>query len=230
MSDEEVDGEEYLKKIIQMRFPLPKPEKQYLFNILFARIDSVIDVDKNDIVRLQRLFHSGFKNLFPTVRDIKRYINSIRLDLAAIGREEINPVDFLGVGAIRVFAPAIYQSMVDEKDAFIGLDSGFINDPNRSEEREKRKNICENIIAEKSPEGLSDIVKTIIHELFPQCRSLYSNTHYGPDWESEWRKELRVCSKHFFDRYFSLSVPSTSVSENTINDLLRNINSRGKIH
>ena len=214
ISDEESDGEEFLKKIIQVRFFLPKPEKQFLFKILISEINSVIgNTSENDRARFQNLFDSGFKDLFTTIRDINRYINSIKLNLAIIGREEINLIDLIGVEAIRVFAPDVYHYMIIEKNAFIDFDSKVISiNSNQSETREIRRNICESIIVGKSPKGLSNGIRAIIYELFPQCRGLYFNEHYTSDWVKPWRKELRACSKYHFDKYFSLSMPSTSIN------------------
>jgi predicted KAP-like P-loop ATPase len=217
-----IKGEEYLKKIIQVSFTLPKPDPQDLFKILFSDIDATIkDFDEKywDEVRWGNLFHSAFKKLFPTIRDIKRYISSLRLDLEIIGKEEVNPIDFLGIEAIRVFAPKVYLAMADEKRAFTTTDSLYVGyDNNR--DRESRKNICEQIITEKSPAGLADIIREIIQQLFPQVNGLYSNTHYGHDWQQGWRQQLRVCSEDIFDKYFSLSVPSAALSEKSLNDFL----------
>src|SRR6266567_5795076 len=124
-----IKGEEYLKKIIQVSFPLPKPDPQDLFNILTSDIETTMHgFDKKywDEVRWGNLYFSGFKSLFPTVRDIKRYISSLRLDLAVISQEEVNPIDFLGTEAIRVFAPDVYLAMTDEKQAFTATDSRYL--------------------------------------------------------------------------------------------------------
>jgi predicted KAP-like P-loop ATPase len=88
-----------------------------LYKILCDDIDLTIngfDEKYWDEVRWGNLFHAGFKKLFPTIRDIKRYINSLRLDLEIIGKEEVNPIDFLGIEAIRVFAPDTYFVMAAE--------------------------------------------------------------------------------------------------------------------
>ena len=215
-------GEEYLKKIIQVSFTLPKTDPQDLFKILFSDIDATIngfDEKYWDNGRWGNLFHSAFKKLFPTIRDIKRYISSLRLDLEIIGKEEVNPIDFLGIEAVRVFAPEVYLAMADEKQAFTTTDSLYVGH-DTSRDRESRKNICEQIITEKSPKGLADTIREIVKQLFPQVDGLFSNTHYGHDWKQGWRQQLRVCSEDIFDKYFSLSVPSSALSEKRLNDFL----------
>lgn len=220
-----IRGEEYLKKIIQISFTLPKPDPQDLFKILFSDIDATIkDFDEKywDDVRWGNLFHSALKKLFPTIRDIKRYISSLRLDLEIMGKEEVNPIDFLGIEAIRVFAPEVYLAMADEKRAFTTTDSLYVGH-NNSRDRESRKNICEQIITEKSPDDLADTVREIVQQLFPQVKGLYSNTHYGHDWQQGRRQQLRVCYEDIFDKYYSLSVPSAALSEKSLKDFLTTI-------
>src|SRR6266567_1074293 len=225
MNENGIKGDEYLKKIIQVSFTLPKPDPQDLFRILFSDIDASIqgfDEKYWDDVRWGNLFQSSFRSLFPTIRDIKRYVSSLMLDLAIIGKEEINPIDFLGIEAIRVFAPELYLAMADEKRAFTTTDSMYVGINNRGN-RDERKNIYERIITERSPQGLTDPVREIILQLFPQVAGLYTNHYYGHEWQQEWRKQLRVCSDDIFDKYFSLSVPSSTLSEKSLNDLLATI-------
>jgi len=222
MSEDGIIGEEYLKKIIQVSFPLPKPDPQDLFNILTSDIETTMHgFDKKywDEVRWGNLYFSGFKSLFPTVRDIKRYISSLRLDLAVISQEEVNPIDFLGTEAIRVFAPEVYLAMADEKQAFTATDSMYFGSGN-GRDREERKNLCEHIITEKSPPKLTKAIRGIVHELFPQVKGLYTNHYYTYESQLRWRKQLYVCAEDIFDKYFSLSVPSSTLSEKILQDLL----------
>lgn len=222
MNENGIKGEEYLKKIIQVSFTLPRPDPQDLFRILFSDIDASIqgfDDKYWDEVRWGNLFHSGLKHLFPTVRDIKRYISGLRLDLAIIGNEEVNPIDFLGIEAIRVFAPDVYLAIADEKLAFTTTASSFVGGGD-GRARDDRKGICEHILTEKSPSGLADAMREIVQQLFPQVAGLYTNTYYGYEWQQEWRKQLRVCAEDIFDKYFSLSVPTNTLSEKSLKEFL----------
>ncbi|HVB20693.1 MAG TPA: P-loop NTPase fold protein [Ktedonobacteraceae bacterium] len=221
-----IKGDEYLKKIIQVSFTLPKPDPQDLYNILLFDLDTTIkgfDQKYWDDERWGNLFYSGFKRFFPTIRDIKRYISSLQLDLEIIGSEEVNPIDFLGIETIRVFAPEVYLTMADQKRVFTAINSLYVGS-GTSTDRDNRKNICEGIIREKSPEGLAEAVKEIVLQLFPQMKGFYTNTYYGYEWQLNWRKQLRICAEDIFDKYFSLSVPSSTLSEKSLKDFLSNIN------
>ena len=252
-----IEGEGFLKKIVQLPFPLPRVDQRDLFQILFREIRETIksfdgkswgweswedffdpDLDEdnfhpNDLRRRwEDLFDSCLIKLFPTVRDIRRYINGLRLDLEIIGKEEVNPVDFLGIEAIRILAPNVYFAMAEEKDTFAfpavekiygkhrvdPLPFPGMTDRSSTPDEKTRKEICERIIEDKSPEGLSGKIWKIVEELFPQMDS-----DPTPEFRQTWRKELRVCSGAVFDRYFCLSVPSASLSEKSLNDFLSTV-------
>lgn len=214
ISEQGMPGGEYLKKIVQLGFALPEIAPEDLFRILLDDIDATIRGLDNrhwDDVRWGNLFHSGFKELFQTVRDVKRYINSLRLDFEIMGADEVNTIDFLGVEAVRVFAPKVYSAMASEKSVFAYTGSYENPDPN------SRKQTFKEII-EESPKGLSNPISGIIEQLFPQMSS-----NYDFSFQQTWRRELRVCSEDIFDKYFSLAIPSTVLSERSLKDFLSTV-------
>jgi predicted KAP-like P-loop ATPase len=213
-----------LKKIIQVSFPLPKPDPQDLYNILISDINvSMQGFDKKLWIekRWGNLYHAGFKLLFPSIRDIKRYISGLRLDLTIIGKEEVNPFDFLGVEALRIFASDVYMAIADGKQTFTTIGSTYLDG---SRDREERKRIFEQTVNEKSPPELAGAVKDIALFLFPQVAGLYTNYYYGHHSQLEWRKQLQVCSEDLFDKYFSLTITSNTLSEKSLKDVLATIN------
>lgn len=231
MNENGITGEDYMKKIIQVSFTLPNPDPLDLINILTSDIVTTIqgfDEKYWNEVRWGNLFHSGFKRLFPTIRDIKRYISSLRLDLAIIGEEEVNPIDFLGIEAIRVFAPDVYLAMADEKQTFTATDSGYVGGFSGDDRVEKRI-IFERIITEKSPPGLAEAMRELVKYLFPQVAGLYTNHYYGYPSQLEWRKQLQVCSTDIFDKYFLLSIPSNTLSEKSLKGVLATIDNQAAL-
>ena len=151
-------------------------------------------------------------------------------------------MDFLGIEAIRVFAPDVYFAMANEKRtfAFPATDNiykrakplpfpgveGWIDVP--AEDPSKRKDIFEKIIDKDSPESFSDTIAEIIRKLFPQVENLYSDEPHN-NWEQEldhWTQQLRVCSGAVFDKYFSLSIVFSVLSEKNLNDFLTKIDDR----
>lgn len=225
LDEKGIKGDEFLKKIIQVSFTLPRPDPQDLYAILLADLDIILqgfDQKYWDSVRWGNLFYSSFNKFFPTIRDIKRYISSLSLDIEIMGKEEVNPIDFFGIEAIRVFAPEVYLTMADEKLLFTSIDRIY---GGTNSDRESRKKSYEQIITNKSPEKLAGVIREITLQLFPQVKGLFSNTYYGHESQVAWRKQLRICSEAMYDKYFSLSVPTTALSERSFNDFFASINS-----
>ncbi len=203
-------GEEYLQKIVQVNFRLPIPEQQDLYRILFSDMDSIIeDIEEErwETNRWRGLFHSSFKDFFKTIRDIKRYVSSLSLDLSIVGKYEVNPVDFIGVELIRVFAPDIYAFIGDNKELFTGGESFW-----RATDRDARIKAVDEVLDVYPNSKLVESLKKVVKELFPQLR--------GGNISDEFRKELRVCVPEMFGRYFQMSTPSGTVSEETIRSFM----------
>ena len=162
ITEKRIEGEEFLKKIVQLSFPLPKSDRQDLFGMLFRELDEIIGEfdDKNwNRGRWESLFDSCLKKFFRTIRDIRRYVNGLRLDLKIMSAEEVNPIDFLAIEAIRIFAPDVYFAMANEKSAFAfpasdriyereDFSDGFVQSDGQDEET--RKKTCEEIIKKAS--------------------------------------------------------------------------------
>ena len=225
-----VSGEDYLKKIVQVPFLIPKPASEYnlehIFKVLadsiLGELNPVEPNEKNwDEDRFWNLVNSnGFRSLFPTIRDIRRYTNSLHIDLKIIDKEEINLVDFVGIEAIRVFAPKLYLAMTNENSTFTLIDESLFEPLRKKFKKVSRKEYLEKIF-ENIPEGLEDSIKEIIHQLFPQVEPLETTGKIPSHiYDPKWDKALRVCAEDTFDQYFLLLVPSTLFSERERKDLL----------
>ena len=230
LTENNIDGEEYLKKIVQLPFLMPKPEQEGVYDELTRAVKKEL-VDRGfqgieiDDRRFRELVSSkAFRTLFPTIRDIRRYTNSLRLDLKMLSPEELNPVDFVGVEAIRVFAPEVYLAMTDEKVIFTSdEDQEYSDRAQRSESYDRQKNIFEGMLA-KAPGNLKNSIRDIIRQLFPQVEDLYSNGESINRRERLRRGDLRACFDEFFDKYFLLSVPSRLLSERKVREFLSKTN------
>lgn len=220
-------GEEYLKKIVQVTLTLPQPEERDLLSILYADLDKSIEsvygevkLDDVEEQRWAKIIQAGYGKLFKTVRDIKRYISSLRLNWSIVGKDDVNKVDFLAIEAIRVFAPVFYNEMADNQDFFSGknywLTSSY-GQQNKQIREQKYKEMLE-LISDKK---LRDRIDGITRELFPQID--FSNTHHGDSEFIKWNVQKRVCSSDKFGFYFQLGVPTGAISDIEITALLNNL-------
>lgn len=218
-------GEEYLKKIIQVSFTLPQPDQQQLLQILFQDLDETIlgvygDVkleDENE-KRWGEMLYKGFRDLFKTVRDIKRFVSSLRLNWSIIGKDEVNLVDFMGIEVIRVFAPSFYSAVAANKALFTDTSSHEIGSYSGNEKVTKDTQYKE--LLALVPEAYRAQIEGISQVLFPQVDP---QMNYGHEWQSSWRKEKRICAEERFDFYFQLGIPSGAISETEVAGLVQSL-------
>ncbi len=202
-----VSGRDYLEKIVQVSFDVPKISEDKVAKYLLKELDHVLQslpksatrfFEKSE-VHWANVFNSGFRYYFSNLRDVKRYIGSVGFNISQMfigGEMEVNPIDFFAIELIRIFEPEFYRFILNNKSLFTS-----IGDDGASRE-EKKKVVQESFALAGSPNNLRELVFT----LFPQVKGFadgFGNTHYDSGWQSTWTKELRICSHRFFNAYFN---------------------------
>ena len=213
-----IEGHDYLKKIIQVSFTIPVPDKQNLRGVLFSGLDKTLDsiygtyvFDSEEQKHWEAIFRNGFSNLFVTIRDINRFLSSLQLNWSVVNKEDVNPVDFIAVEALRIFVPTYYNVIAGNKYVFLNKDDSLLSFPSRERDEERQKIYKEILDNEKIvPKEFMSSIDGITRELFPQLKMDSSS---GSSYEREWRLQKRICSEQKFDFYFQLSVPEDEVSE-----------------
>ena len=207
-----VSGKEYLNKIVQVSFDVPFAKSSKISAFLFKELDRILGVlpDSaqkffgNDEPYWANVYHSGFKDFFKNIRDVKRFASSLEFNISQMyqGRiMEVNPIDFIAVEAIRVFAPDFYLFMRDKSRLFTSTDR---NDRG-SREKSPRRDEIEIALNELKSETQNSVLE-LIKRLFPQIDGIYQYGYssHGHDWQSSWSSHLRVCATKNFDSYFTL--------------------------
>jgi len=221
-------GEEYLEKIVQIPFELPVIDKQEVERLLCSQIDELINdiaEERWDSTYWGNIFHSGLNKFFFTLRDVTRYINTLRFGFGSI-KEEVNPVDFLAITAIQVFEPDVYKGIRENKDVFSGLLNSSYG--GGDVERQQAESRCAEIISRRkriSEEELKDYLTRI----FPKLEGIYNNHGYAGDFLKIWRREGRICSPDKFDTFFRLALPHGEISEIEIKSILNISNNEGAL-
>lgn len=205
-------AEEYLEKIVQVSFDVPKIDESDLERLFFENINKIIDEShKNfDEKYFLNLYLHGIKHFFKSIRDVKRYTNAIKFNLTVM-KDEINIADFLAITCIQVFEPEVYYGIRDNEDLFVGLLGYSVIRATVNPEEKRDKDRCY-AIANKVKKNSNENVMNLIYQLFPKIYGLYHATNYGNDWLKGWRKELRICSPEHFNKYFRFSIPKSDIS------------------
>lgn len=207
-----VSGKDYLEKIVQVNFDVPFAKPSKILTFLFKELDRILGVLPESAQKYFRqgddpywanIYHSGFKDFFKNIRDVKRFASSLEFNISQMYQDkvmEVNPINFIAIEAIRVFAPDFYLFMRERKSLFTSTD----RDTTSRDNNPRKKEIDEAL--NKLPIKIKESAIELIKRLFPQVEGLYQygySTH-GHEWQSSWSKNLRVCATSNFDSYFTL--------------------------
>lgn len=203
----ELPGERYLEKIIQVPFELPPIDQTALHAALFKRLNEVLGETPPGLFDQSywtNVFHDGIDALIKVPRDVVRFTNTLAVTYPTV-RGEVNPVDFIALEALRVFLPGLYAVIRTSPEMFTGSSR---NDETIKSFREKW--------ASDLPEELRSSTQEMLKRIFPKI----DGSSYGSDWLPQWRRKLRICHSDLFPLYFRLTVPPGAVRRSDIQALL----------
>jgi predicted KAP-like P-loop ATPase len=222
-------GSEFLEKIIQVFLDVPAPDRARLEHLLFMELDQILDgLNLSQYWEQQRwgnLYWGGLNRYFDNIRDVRRYINTIRFQMGFLchgGTPEVNPVDLVAIEVLRLFEPAVYNGILRAKSALLSTTFRMSGSPNP----EAKQSILE--LLDLAP-SRRRVVQEIIQHLFPQAGWVFDERSYIENQPDDWLKARRICSAVQFDKFFQLAVPSNDVSQSEIQHLLANTNRRDKL-
>lgn len=224
LTENNISGKEYLKKIVEVDFDIPYVSPNKVRKLLCKEIDDILNTLPEYSSKCFNnrywwdVYNSGFKNLFITVRDVKRFCNSLKFNFSLVCKDksiEVNPVDFMAIEAIRVFCPEFYNFLKSNKSLFIN------NTPLTG--TDLRKAALDKAISEFGKEHEQDL-RSLLMILFPQ----FSVATYGPNLRS-WNRELRICSEDYFNLYFAMSLDDGELSQFEIDYVLNNLDNPKKL-
>ena len=230
-----ISGHEYLEKIVQVGFDIPPAEPSKLKRIFLRRTQNLgifpPSNDENDI-RWIELETVGFYNLIRTPRDVVRYTNGLVVN-GGIVKDEVNPVDFAVLEAIRTFAPELYAFIRENREIVLGVPNlasmesvmaqAFNTGSHRDDYHRDYRDRMEKVLSRCKVE-LKDDLREICKQLFPEIGALYGNTSYGIAFHEKWRRAKRICVNEYFPRYFYLRPSEQEVSQADFDNIVTNGN------
>lgn len=216
-------GEDYLEKIINLRFPLPKPKHIDLLNLLFEKIeqclkDSGCVLQESDSRRvgntLQRTLTTG--ELSP--RRIKDVSNQLQLMLPMINKE-LNIADFILLRCLSVFFYDAYRLLINHKELFVGSNYNSTGTIPDEDKHSRLMSELDKLYPRKAGNDSHRVI-TFLQELFPETFTDRRPRYYESSEYIEWQQDQRICSTEYFDRYFSLTVHPSEFSDADIDIFL----------
>lgn len=206
LSEDGIPGRAYLEKILQLSFDVPMIPNELLRVQVFERLETILQ----DVEELRfaaniwpDVYAEIIEPLVGSLRDVVRLGLSARPTIRALGHQ-IETVDLLALESIRVFRPEVFQALHIARLALTEPQSHYDNrqDPRRKAEVET--------LLEVAGED-AEIVRALIHRLFPAGRAYIENNKYGPEWKNTWKREHRVAYIGYLDLYFGRTLPSDLV-------------------
>jgi predicted KAP-like P-loop ATPase len=213
-------GSRYLEKIVQVEFDLPLPDREMLQDLLLERLDAIVgleDFSETERDQLHSLVRKGLAPLLRTPRDVIRFANSLHVTYRAV-RSEVDVRDFVGIEALRLFEPNLYESVRSRPELF-----GVVSLADRvfPQEREKAAQAYHSSWPAQIADPVRrDGLKEIVGRLFP---STVQALHVSP---SEYRREDESRRRHaistdtYFPTYFRFALAGEGVSREAILDLV----------
>ncbi len=215
-----VPGRDYLEKIVQVAFDVPMIDIARVHKVLFQRLGSLL-VDEGALTKFSKkrwgnVFLSGLSSYFMTLRDVNRLVSSLAFHFSSFSAGsvfEVNPIDLIVLETIRLFEPDVYRGLQSNKEI---LTTGRPEGRRRLTAEKAVQSIVE-IVSLDRREQLTELIK----HLFPTVEWALGGSQYASDYGEEWYRDLRVCSKKMFDRYFRLAVSEEELSQSSVQKLVR---------
>ena len=212
-----IDGDEYLKKIVQVSFEVPEIDKTTVHEILRDRLNDIVHKSKNEEEfennkYFETVLEKCVNPYVNNIRDVNRLLNAFRFKYGALWKET-SFVDLLAITAIEIFEPKLYEWIIDNSIYVCGPQS--YNDLNKYEKRtyEYYKNEFKQL-------GLnSESSIRMLISMFPQfARSINYIGEYSHSDDLQLLRDNRIASVEKFDLYFMFDMNRIKVSREKIYD------------
>ncbi len=218
-----IDGHEYLEKIIQIPFEIPKISKSKVHKYLFNQLDKIINDTSNDTIiddsYWGRVFVNCVSPYIDNLRDINRLTNIFKFKYQAL-YQEVSVEDMIGITTLEVLEPKLYKWIYNHKDVLCNSIRYNIsrNNGTRAEYRERFYNEFKgiNINPDKSIRCVSTLFPAFAKEI-DEYQGVYQSN-------AESKKKMKICDDEKFDIYFRYDLDSVEVSRSTIKDCLFRFN------
>ena len=218
-----IDGDEYLKKIVQVSFEVPEIDKTTVHEILRDRLNDIVHKNKDEEefennAYFEKVLENCVNPYIKNIRDTNRLLNSFQFKYTALWKET-SFVDLLAITAIEIFEPKLYRWIANNGSAVCTkyLRNKFY--PESVKYSECYKGEFTNL--ELNP----SLSICIISSLFPYfAMKIGYDGEFGFFNNSEPLKYKRIAAVEKFDLYFKFDINSIKISREKIYDCLHKYN------
>lgn len=223
-------GYDYLEKIIQLPLRLPKAQysavRKYSLSSIFESLNiHEISLNQEELQRFVLAFDKHFLKLIVTPRIVVRFANSISFSIPLL-KGEVNMVDLLMIEGVKVTFPHLYSYIRSNQSLFVKNYGSYSRiDRDDYKERDEAKAVIEKYLDRYSSELKLRLNKLLI-EIFPQLDVVFGNSSFSDDTNRQWYEKKRICSRRYFERYFSYVVLEGEISDVVFDGIMDQINTK----
>ena len=213
-----IDGAEYLEKIVQIPFEIPALLKPRLREIFLKKLEDTVNTI-NDNLKIDKsywseVFANCIEPYIKTLRDVNRVINTFQFRYKIL-YEETAFEDMVALTTIEVLEPQLYQWIGRHKDLLCSTYSHSFSALLRN-----KSNYRKEIVDELETIGIkTDTGIKFLTTLFPVFADDIHEHKVGYT-SSNIRETMRVAQEERFDSYFMFDLKEIPVSRNLINDCI----------
>ncbi len=198
--------EDFLKKIIQIPIAVPQVTESNLELLMHKYIEPIY----NQYILSESMFlDNGFsevvqylKPFLKNLRDLKRYVNILKFYCSDL-IEEINIVDFMLLLAIQTFQNVAYHEIKNNKELLT------ITYDDQQEFMEVMQNLFDRI--EGAFHNFDRLyINRLMQYMFPQFQEIFYPLIVK---RRVLNEKFRICDSEHFNKYFTLSLEESEVSE-----------------
>ena len=215
-----IDGNEYLEKIIQIPFEIPELRKSKLHDIFFIKLEQIVNDLSDKVVWDKSYWSNVFRNCIEpyinTLRDVNRVTNTFQFRYEML-YQETSFEDMVGITALEVLEPELYKWICNNKDAVCGGDMHELlsNFGNKPDYRKLYHDQFERL-------GIDpDLAISCVSTMFPAFAKDVNGYNY--DYQSTSDNiigKMRVAHEERFELYFMFDLEDIKVSRSIINDCI----------
>jgi len=220
-------GYNFLEKIIQIPLKIPKASKKALSKYTLSLLNKVLDDVSIDLnIGESNDFLEVFNNVFLPIMDNPRlgirFANTLSFSIPLLNGE-VNISNLMVIEGLKIFYPSLYDFIRNHGQLFLErTDRDYFGFGDKKEKKDEIKKEISQAIS-TFEEKQQKVIIRMLEQLFPQLKSIYSNSSYTDDFYTIWTKDKRICSDKYFERYFSYSVQEGDIPDNYFESLIKKL-------
>ena len=172
---QDLPGDQYLEKIVQVPVNLPAPDRTALQVMLSERLGTILRDTPEELFDQdywQSVYLGGIDQFIATPRDVVRLANAMSITYTHL-RGEVNAVDFIALEVIRLFQPSVYHTVRNNEEYFAGFADFFgLTGQIANDLRQFHDGWIKDL-----PENRREPIQRLLARIFPKLEELWRGTH-----------------------------------------------------